>query len=224
MAEWDAFWHSFESFEMEERVYVKICGVTRVSDAVLCVEAGASAIGLNFVPTSKRCIDEETARDIVTAVAGRLELVAVVAGLPVEAMKALRARTGVDVLQLHGDESAEDLAGVLPGAMKAVHIDVAADARDATRFGGDRLLADAKVKGELGGTGASFDWSLIRELARERSVIVAGGLTPENVRMAMQLVRPFGVDVASGVESSPGIKDPARVRAFIDEARRARSR
>ena len=205
----------------KESIYVKICGVTRVSDALFCLEAGASAIGLNFVPSSKRRIDEATAMDIVSALGGRLAVVAVVAGLSVDEMRGLRARTGIDWLQLHGDELPVALDGVLPHALKAVRIGSAADVAAATAYGGERLLVDAKVDGELGGTGAAFDWPLVQDLARKRSVLLAGGLSPENVGTAVRIVRPFGVDVASGVESAPGVKDPARVRAFVVAARRA---
>jgi phosphoribosylanthranilate isomerase len=209
---------------MPERVYVKICGVTRVSDALLCVEAGATAIGLNFVPTSKRRVAEDTARRIVAAVEGRIGVVAVVADLSVAAMRALRDRVGVDWLQLHGDEAPEDLALVLPHALKAVRIGDAEDVRAASGYAGERLLADAKVTGELGGTGAAFDWALVQRLARERDVILAGGLSPDNVAEAVRTVRPFGVDVASGVESAPGVKDPQKVRSFVSAARSVPSR
>jgi phosphoribosylanthranilate isomerase len=208
---------------MPESVYVKICGVTRVKDAVVCADAGATAIGLNFIPTSKRRVDEDTARRIVAAVGGRIGVVAVVAALPVAEMQALRDRVGAEWLQLHGDEAPEDLAAVLPNALKAVRIGDAADVRAARRYAGERLLADAKVAGELGGTGAAFDWSLVRELARERAVIVAGGLSPDNVAEALRAVRPFGVDVASGVESAPGVKDADKVRAFVSAVRSASS-
>jgi phosphoribosylanthranilate isomerase len=209
---------------MPESVYVKICGVTRVGDALSCVEAGATAIGLNFIPTSKRRVDEDTARQIVAAVDGRIGVVAVVADLSVAAMQALRDRVGIDWLQLHGDEAREHLAAVLPHALKAVRIGGAADVRFARGYGGERLLADAKVAGELGGTGSAFDWSLVQELARERAVILAGGLSPDNVADAIRAVRPFGVDVASGVESAPGLKDMEKVRSFISAARSAASR
>lgn len=222
MAPWDAFWHACANGAVEkEPIYVKICGVTRVSDALFCLEAGASAIGLNFVPSSKRRIEETTAKEIVAAVGGRLGVVAVVAGLSIDEMRGLRARTGIEWLQLHGDESPADLDGVLPHAVKAVRIASAADVRLARTYRGERLLLDAKVDGELGGTGEAFDWRLVQDLVRERAALLAGGLSPENVGAAVRSVRPFGVDVASGVESAPGIKDPARVRAFVAEARRA---
>jgi len=110
---------------------------------------------------------------------------------------------------------------VLPHALKAVRIGGADDVRAARLYHGDRLLLDAKIEGELGGTGAAFDWRLAADLARQRAVVLAGGLSPDNVGHAVRIVRPFGVDVASGVESAPGVKDPARVRAFVHEARRA---
>lgn len=199
--------------------YVKICGITRVEDAVLCVEAGATAIGLNFVPTSKRRVDTATARAIADAVKGKIEIVGVVADLDVPAMQALRSDVGLDWLQLHGDESDAIVTEMLPLAFKAVRIGDAEDARLAEAVPGDRLLADAKVGTERGGTGEKLDWFLVRRLAEDRVLILAGGLTPENLAQAIQLVRPWGVDVASGVESAPGVKDPDKVRAFVRVAR-----
>lgn len=200
--------------------YVKICGITRLEDALLCVEAGASAIGLNFVPTSKRRVDESVARAIVEAVTGKIETVGVVADLPAAEMLRLRAEVGLDWLQLHGNEPEAVLVEMLPRAFKAVRIGDAEEARLAEALPGDRLLADAKAEGgELGGTGAHLDWFLVRRLAEDRVLILAGGLTPATVAQAVQLVRPWGVDVASGVESAPGIKDPDKVRAFIEAAR-----
>lgn len=203
--------------------FVKICGITRVLDALQCVEAGASAIGLNFIPISRRRVDEDTARRIVDAVQGRVETVAVVADETAEDLRTLRSRIGVDWLQLHGRESPDELSAVLPRAFKAVRIGRPSDVSRAATFGGERLLADAHVPGELGGTGATFDWSLVAELARVRKLLLAGGLTPDNVADAIRAVDPWGVDVASGVESSSGIKDPEKVTRFILAARGARS-
>ncbi len=197
-------------------VHVKICGVTTVSDALACAELGASAIGLNFVEGSPRRIDVERAREIARAVKGTpLLVVGVVADLDVEGMRALVRDAELGCLQLHGDEAPETLVPLLPHAYKAVRIGTAEDVRHARRFGGDHLLADAKVTGALGGTGTTFDWSLVRELARERRLTLAGGLRPDNVADAIAEVQPWCVDVASGVERSPGIKDREAVRAFI---------
>jgi len=205
--------------------YVKICGITSVEDAVMAAAAGADALGLNFVLSSKRVIDRATAAHISDAVGGQLELVAIVADRSAPELEELRETTGIRWLQLHGRESAEDLELVLPHAYKAVSIASAADAARAEEYGGTRLLADAKSKipGQLGGTGERFDWSLALPLTARRDLIVAGGLDPSNVAEAVRTLRPFGVDVASGVErpGNPRQKDPARVQAFIAAVRAA---
>jgi len=199
--------------------HVKICGVTTESDALMCVEAGASAIGLNFVPSSARRVSVTQARAIARAVRGRTLIVGVVADMAVGAMRALRRDAELECLQLHGDESPATLATLLPHAYKAVHVATATDVSDARAYGGPYLLVDAHVEGALGGTGKTLDWSLVGGLARERKLTLAGGLTPENVVGAILAVQPYCVDVATGVESAPGVKDAARVRAFIDAAR-----
>jgi phosphoribosylanthranilate isomerase len=126
-------------------------------------------------------------------------------------------------LQLHGAESSEELELLLPNAYKAVAIAGPEDVARASEYGGERLLVDAKVPGELGGTGARFDWSLAVPLTKRRDLIVAGGLTPENVAEAMRALSPFGVDVASGVEmrQNPRAKDPAKLSAFVAAVRAA---
>jgi phosphoribosylanthranilate isomerase len=202
---------------------VKICGLTSVADAEACVRLGADAIGLNFVPTSPRRVDEAKAREIVAAVGGSALVVAVVASLPLERMRALKEATGVGCLQLHGDESADDVRGLLPHAYKAIRVGSAEDVARAESMPGDYVMVDARVEGALGGTGRTFDWELVVNLAQRRKLVLAGGLTPENVGAAIARVRPWCVDVASGVEreGAPGVKDLARVRAFIDAARSA---
>ena len=205
-------------------LYVKICGITRVEDALSAVQLGATAIGLNFVPTSKRRVDLARAREIADSVRGKVELVGVVADMPVAEMRALRDDLALDFLQLHGNEDDAVVNEMLPNAFKAVRIGDAEDARLAEDVPGDRILADAKVDGALGGTGKTLDWALVRRLAEEHKVLLAGGLTPKNVALAVNLVRPFGVDVASGVESSPGVKDPALVTSFIEAARAGATR
>jgi phosphoribosylanthranilate isomerase len=201
--------------------HVKICGVTTVEDAVLCVEAGASAIGLNFVSTSPRRVSAGQARAIARAVRGRTLVVGVVADLEVPQMRALLESAELECLQLHGDETPATLATMLPHAYKAVRVGSAADVEAARVYQGEYLLADARVEGKLGGSGKTFDWSLVAGLARERKLTLAGGLTPQNVGEAVRSVLPYCVDVASGVESAPGVKDPAKVLAFIEAARRS---
>jgi phosphoribosylanthranilate isomerase len=202
-------------------IRVKVCGVTSAEQAIACAEAGVDAIGVNFIAASPRRIDEGTARAIVAAVGERTLVVAVVAGMGVEAMRALARRTGVGCLQLHGDESADDVAAMLPHAYKAVRVAGPEDVAVAEAMPGEYVLVDAKVPGALGGTGHAFDWALVVRLATRRRLVLAGGLTPGNVAAAVRLVRPWCVDVASGVESAPGVKDVAKVNAFVAAARGA---
>ncbi|HEX7663875.1 MAG TPA: phosphoribosylanthranilate isomerase [Polyangiaceae bacterium] len=199
---------------------VKICGVTNVADAETCIAAGAESIGLNFVGSSPRVVTIEEARTITSAVRGRIRVVGVVAHLTVDAMARLRDDVGLDALQLHGDESPNDLAALLPNAYKAVRIATLADVEHARAFGGDDLLLDAKSPKGLGGTGAVMDWTLVTDIAKERKITLAGGLTPDNVQAAILIVAPRRVDVASGVEDArdPRKKDPAKVRAFVTAA------
>jgi phosphoribosylanthranilate isomerase len=202
--------------------WIKICGVTRPADAEHAVAAGADAIGLNFVPTSKRRISFERARELLTVIGGRVEVVAVVADPDEELVRTLRQDLGIEWLQLHGSEEPSRVAELLPHAFKAVAIGSADDAQAARAYPGGRLLVDAKVSGASGGTGQAFDWQLVSELSRARELVLAGGLTPRNVVRAVRELGPWGVDVASGVEIAPGQKDPELVTAFVEAARSSR--
>ena len=199
--------------------WIKICGVTTPGDAERVVQLGADALGLNFVLGSKRRVSREQAERILNVVAGRIEVVAVVCEPTDLEVTELRDQLGIRWLQLHGEEAPARLARLLPNAYKAVPIEDADDARRAASFAGERLLVDTKVSGELGGTGKVFDWQLVRELASERQLILAGGLNPQNVGVAVRALSPYGVDVASGVESAPGLKDPDKLAAFVRAAR-----
>ena len=211
-------------------VHVKICGVTTTADATSAVLLGASSIGVNFVPSSSRRIDVGAARAISDAVhaldargpdGSKVIVVGVVADLPLEEMRALLRDASLDCLQLHGHESNDLLEPLLPHAYRAVRIASADDVAAARAVAGEYLLVDAKVDGALGGTGHVFDWSLVKDLARERRLTLAGGLTPDNVEAAIAEVHPYCVDVASGVESAPGVKDHDRVAAFVRAVRRS---
>lgn len=208
-------------------IHVKICGVRTVSDAEMCAAMGASALGVNFVRASSRYVDADTAKAIARAIRSaqreaetKTLIVGVVADMSLDAMRALVQAAELDCLQLHGNESTETLEALLPHAYKAVHIADATDVKNARRVPGPHLLVDTKTEGALGGSGVTFDWSLVTSLARERRLTLAGGLHPENVERAVREVRPYCVDVASGVERSPGVKDEAKVQAFIRAARR----
>jgi len=203
------------------RVRVKVCGVTTVADAVACVDAGVDSVGVNLVASSVRRVDEALLEAVVKAIGERALVVAVVADRSVPELLALKERTGVGCLQLHGSEPAASVSALLPHAYKAVRVANEADVSAAEAMPGDYVLVDAKVEGSLGGTGHTFDWTLVRGLASRRRLVLAGGLTPGNVAAAIASVHPWCVDVASGVESAPGVKDLEKVRAFVEAARGA---
>jgi phosphoribosylanthranilate isomerase len=202
-------------------IRVKICGVTTVEQALACAALGADAIGVNFVDSSPRRIRVQTARAIADALGSSALLVGVVADMPVSTMHSLLDEARVGCLQLHGDETADQVAAMLPHAYKAVRVGSAEDVARAESAPGAYVMVDARVAGMLGGSGHQVDGSLVANLAKRRRLVLAGGLTPDNVARAILEVRPWCVDVASGVESSPGVKDMARVRAFIEAARTA---
>jgi phosphoribosylanthranilate isomerase len=200
---------------------VKVCGVTSVEDARLCTEAGVDAIGVNFWPGTLRCCSVEVGRAIAAAVGDGAEVVGVFVDAPLEEVRRTLAATGIRWAQLHGDEPPEVVAALLPHAYKALRVGTT-DVRDeVARYPGDHVLLDALVPGSKGGTGRTFDWALASQVARERLLTLAGGLTPSNVGDAIRQVRPHRVDVASGVESAPGVKDLAKVHALVEAVRRA---
>jgi phosphoribosylanthranilate isomerase len=204
--------------------FVKICGITSVDDALLAIAAGADALGLNLVPSSKRVVDIATAAHIVESVGDLVELVAVVANRGADELEGLRRATGIRWLQLHGTETPAELRAVQPEAFKAVGVGSSEDIARAAEYDGERLLLDAKsVTGELGGTGRRFDWSLALPLVQTRQVILAGGLYADNVADAIRMLRPFGVDVASGVElaQNPRKKHEGLLRSFVYAVRNA---
>ena len=202
-------------------IRIKICGVTTVEQALACAALGVDAIGVNFVDSSPRRVDVQTARAIADALGSSTLLVGVVADMPVSTMRGLLGEARVGCLQLHGDETADQVAAMLPHAYKAVRVGSAEDVARAEAAPGAYVMVDASVAGMLGGSGHRVDGSLVASLAKRRRLVLAGGLTPDNVARAIVEVRPWCVDVASGVESSPGVKDMARVRAFIEAAKTA---
>jgi len=199
------------------RPRIKICGLTRLEDALLAARLGADALGFNLWPGSKRHLDADAVRAIVDRLPPFVTAVGVfVNQLPTEVL-ALAAQSGVQAVQLHGDESWEDVNGYPIPAIKALRVAGPESLADLHRYRVRAFLLDAPGAG-FGGSGATFDWSLAAEAARRAPVILAGGLTPDNVAGAIRAVRPYAVDVASGVEHAPGVKDPDRLRRFIENA------
>jgi phosphoribosylanthranilate isomerase len=206
------------------RLFVKICGITRSRDAMVAAEAGADAVGFVFWRKSPRAIDPKGARAIAAGLPSSIVRVGVFVDPRPGELSRIADEAELDILQLHGAESPESLADLPRRCWKAVGVGPDFVAGDALRYEGRvaGILLDTRSEGAWGGTGRTFDWSLAQEVRKRASFLVlAGGLDPENVEAAVRAVRPDGVDVSSGVESSPGRKDEGRVRAFIEAARRA---
>ncbi|MBW2463688.1 MAG: phosphoribosylanthranilate isomerase [Deltaproteobacteria bacterium] len=198
---------------------VKVCGIRTVADARMCVDLGVDAIGLNFWPGTKRRVEVDEAVRIVSAVGAQIATVGLFVDEDRGTIEQIRREVGFAWVQLHGRESPDDVEALGPQAYKALRVGAVPVDADAARYPGALLLLDALVPGEVGGTGRRFDWSLAQGLAQTRPIVLAGGLTPDNVARAARAVGPRAVDVASGVESEPGVKDPRLVEAFVAAAR-----
>jgi phosphoribosylanthranilate isomerase len=200
---------------------VKVCGITNYDDAVMALEAGADALWFNFYAQSPRYIDPVQARSIIR----KLPPFAVNVGLFVnqespDEVSAIASRAGVQAIQLHGDES-PDYCLCLPGwtLIKALRIGSGPLEEHLERYPVQAFLLDSRDDAAFGGTGKAFDWERARELRTVRPLILAGGLQPGNVREAILRVRPYALDVCSGVERAPGKKDPQRLTSFMNEVR-----
>ncbi len=203
---------------------IKVCGITSFEDAMLALDLGADALGFNFFPQSPRYIDPLKAHAII----GRLPPFAVYVGLFVNAaspeLVSHTAQTaGVQVLQLHGDESPDYCRALSAWPLiKALRVGAESmEAKIAEAYPVRALLLDARDDVLYGGTGKSFDWNLAGQTGRTMPIILAGGLHAGNVARAIRVVRPYGVDVCSGVESAPGIKNAAKLAQFMKEVRNA---
>jgi len=205
-------------------VKVKICGVTSASDARMAALAGADALGFNFVRSSPRYIDPDMARAIIESIPPFVSSVGVFVDSHPEKVREIADRCSLDYVQLHGNEGPQTIQKL--SDLKVLN---------ATRVGGEEdikgldshhiraHLLDARVAGQAGGTGQTFDWSLARRaVGRGQTVILAGGLNPDNVEEAIRSARPFGVDTASGVEKEPGRKSRDLVEEFIEKAKSVR--
>lgn len=201
----------------------KICGITRIEDALAAVEAGADAIGLVFYGKSPRAVSIEQAAAIVQALPPFVTSVGLFVDMPRDQLQQLLQRLPLDLLQFHGDESPADCEGHGRPYIKALRVRPGEDvaAAMAPYAGARGILLDTFVEGVPGGTGASFDWSLVPEDAA-KPIILAGGLDADNVATAIRQVRPHAVDVSGGVEASKGIKDAGKIRAFVRAVRDAR--
>jgi phosphoribosylanthranilate isomerase len=208
---------------------VKICGITCYDDAQAAIEAGADLLGFNFYPKSPRYIDPLSAARLIVTIHrlfAPVQTVGVFVNAPLETIVTIMDECGLDLAQLHGDESPVTLAALTGRAFKALRPKDTADLAQLLKSyppktGLPAYLVDAYHPGKYGGTGQSADWTLARSVAGTHPILLAGGLAPENVAAAIRQVHPWGVDVASGVEASPGRKDPARLKTFIKAAKEA---
>lgn len=201
---------------------IKICGITRVEDALLAVRLGAHAIGLVLHAPSRRLVTPAQARAIVDALPPFIQTVGLFVNAPRETVAGILDEVPIDILQFHGEETPEDCRGYGRRYLRAVRMAPGVDLVEcAVRFSdASALLLDAHVAGAYGGTGHTFDWSRIPgDLTLP--VVLSGGLNVGNVAQGVRQVRPFAVDVSSGVESAPGIKDADKLQAFINEVRNA---
>ena len=198
---------------------VKVCGITRLEDAELAVELGAWALGFILWPQSPRAADPAVAAGIAAALRRRAELVGVFVNAKLDEIAHAADELHLSHLQLHGDEGpafcAEAARRTGAKVIKAVRVSSAADFQDLERYHTDFHLLDTAARGLRGGTGATWDWALAARRRRKVPAILSGGLTPGNVAAGIEAVDPYAVDVSSGVEASPGVKDPAKLAAFM---------
>jgi phosphoribosylanthranilate isomerase len=202
-------------------VKVKVCGIKEIEDARVAADAGADAIGLVFAESPRR-VSVERAREIAAALPkGVLKVGVFVDEEPQEVLRLAR-EVGLDYAQLHGDEGPEVVAEIRGGGLevvKAIRVQDATSLEEMERYEADLFMLDTYSQKARGGTGERFDWGLAKAVRGYANILVSGGLTPENVREAIDLFEPYGVDASSSLEVRPGKKDGERVRRFVDAAK-----
>lgn len=197
---------------------IKICGITRLEDAQLCAGLGADFLGFIFVPSSPRYIEPEKAAEITSSVKGP-KFVGVFRDESLDTIHRITHRAGLDIIQFHGTESDDDIHTLGLPSVKAIRVGETLPDTN-SHPSADWLLFDTFDARRDGGTGRSFDWSLLAIYPRTKPFFLAGGLGPDNIAAAISLVRPDAIDVSSGVESAPGVKDPDRLRTLFERVKR----
>ena len=201
-------------------VIVKICGITNLADGTAAAEAGADALGFVFYEPSPRSISIEAAAQFIHQLPPHVLRVGVFVNAPEDTVLRAIRECGLNLLQFHGDEAPDYCLQFGLMSMKAFRVRDAASLDALASYPTDAWLLDAYTPGQLGGTGETFNWDLaLQARGKGRPIFLAGGLTPDNVAEAVKQAQPYGVDVSSGVEASPGKKDHAKVRAFIERAK-----
>ena len=198
---------------------IKICGITNIEDALFAAEAGADALGFVFYEKSPRYVSSETVKKIVSMLPPFVTTVGLFVNAGGEVIETTVRLSGINVIQLHGDETPEECDFAPHPVIKAVRVKDAGSLAGVERYPVSALLLDAWNDQQYGGTGESFNWQLARNLTGKLPLIMAGGLNPDNVAEAIRVVAPYAVDVSSGVEISPGKKDHDKIRKFIQQVR-----
>ena len=206
----------------EKQVKVKVCGMTSLKDALVAVEGGADAVGFIFYKKSPRSVTMKTVREIVLELPPFVDTVGVFVDETAEQINKIADYCNLDIIQLHGDESPTYCKKIRRKVIKAFRIKDMQSVKKISNFQVSGFLLDTFSENLHGGTGKVFDWNLALPAKKFGPVIMAGGLTPNNVQQAVRQIRPYGVDVCSGVESEPGIKDHKKVRAFLNNAKAGR--
>ena len=199
---------------------IKICGITNIDDALMAIDAGADALGFNFVPGTPRYLkDTKTAAKIIEQIPPFITTVGLFVNAAPEVIQTTADECHLDMLQLHGDESPQFCSALNRRILKAVRVKDESSLCSLPDYHVSGYLLDTYVKGTMGGTGVAFDWHLAVKAKQYGRIILAGGLDPDNVASAVEQVRPYGVDVSSRVEASPGRKDSIKVQTFIQKVK-----
>jgi phosphoribosylanthranilate isomerase len=201
-------------------MFLKVCGITRLTDALHAADQGATALGFVFWPRSPRFVPPDRAAEIIRELPGTMMTVGVFVNESIDGIRQTVARTGITAVQLHGDEPPAYADAISYPLLRSATVEDA-DQTAADWPAGTTLLLDADDRARRGGTGRTVDWTGAAQVASARRVVLAGGLTPANVAEAIAIVRPYGVDVSSGVEEAPGVKDLKKVTAFLASAKEA---
>lgn len=200
-------------------VKVKICGITSLTDALLALDAGADALGFVFHPASPRNVSPELAADIIRRLPPFVQTIGLFVNEPLGRVNGTADACGLDVIQLHGDEPPPFCAAVRRRVIKALRVRDESSLTPMASYQVSAFLLDAWSPCAHGGTGMTFNWDMAANVAERERIVLAGGLTVDNVAEAIRRVRPYGVDVSSGVESAPGIKNQDKIREFIRKAK-----
>lgn len=200
-------------------VKVKICGITRLEDALAACEAGADALGFVFYEPSPRYIEPRRVREILFSLPPFVTPVGVFVNKTAEEVNRIVAQSGVALVQLHGEEPSDLVPQLTVPALKAVRVRGEADLAVLRGYRVQAYLLDSHVPGKYGGTGVPFQWEVAVKAKAHGRIILSGGITVDNVAEALRTVAPFGIDVSTGVETSPGIKDPGKVKELLERVR-----